>query len=199
MIFLIYTSYSEPHRHYHTLAHPARMFQIARECSLALSWSEVLAIWFHDIIYNIPRDSNVSNEELSANMAEVHLEADEYPTEIINLTCNMIRDTEEELPEREERSDTIIDLDLWDLSSYHYWINRALIRKEYGHLSDEEWREGRIEWLKKMLARKTIYVSSHSSLDMEQQAQYNMKSELNHLQTGDHHVQSINSAEGTNI
>ena len=48
--------YCEPHRRYHNIAHIAELLWRGRECDL--SDEQVLAVWYHDAIYDVPSQDN---------------------------------------------------------------------------------------------------------------------------------------------
>ena len=50
--------YAEPHRHYHTLEHVAGMLYEGR--AFPLDDGQVLAVWFHDAVYDARRSDNRS-------------------------------------------------------------------------------------------------------------------------------------------
>jgi len=67
-------SYGEPHRHYHTYAHLQTMFGAYDEVRVQLHFPEAveLAIWFHDLVYQINPALYAQNETDSARtMREV--------------------------------------------------------------------------------------------------------------------------------
>lgn len=59
--------YAAPGRHYHSLAHLERMFDMARLHEVALSQAQILAILFHDAVYDV-RAPKGQNEERSAEL-----------------------------------------------------------------------------------------------------------------------------------
>lgn len=168
MLYTIYERYSEPHRKYHTLAHIMRMFEIANENNIPLEHEQVIAIWLHDIIYNIPAKEE-SNEELSAQFAEAQPDMSGS-----SYVAQMIRDTEKELPTIDE-SRIVIDLDLWDIADKERFAeNNVLIRQEYGHLTELQWWTGRTAWLRSFLDRDQIFVSKYVSPQMKRDARENL-------------------------
>jgi predicted metal-dependent HD superfamily phosphohydrolase len=144
------------------------MFEIANEHNIPLTHEQVIAIWLHDIIYDIPAGEE-SNEELSAQFVEMQpdMSGSSYVAQII-------RDTEKELPTIDE-SRIVIDLDLWDLSDKERFTeNNDLIRQEYSHLTDLQWWTGRTAWLRSFLDRDQIFVSKYVSASMERDARENL-------------------------
>jgi predicted metal-dependent HD superfamily phosphohydrolase len=148
--------YCEPHRHYHGLAHIAWLFETAR--GLPLTEEQVLAIWFHDAVYEIPSQHN---EEASARLAGELLRNDGYPDDRIELVQRMVLDTKEHYPSIEP-SRIVVDLDLaplavsWD----EFRANSEKIRREYAAIPEAELANGRRRVLEEFLARDAIYTTS---------------------------------------
>ena len=180
----LYSAYNEPNRHYHNLGHIGRMFWIAKEQEILLSEDQIIAIWFHDVVYNVPR-LELSNEILSAQEALRYLSGILHDDFFINNVVTIIKDTEKELPSINE-SEIVIDLDLFDLADdQRYKSNGILIRKEYACFNDEEFKRGRIAWINSMLERKSIYVSKKFNTDeMNGAARSNLTRELLFLERG---------------
>jgi len=173
----IQKAYNEPHRYYHTLKHINRMFEIARYHNIELSKEQVMAIWFHDYVYKVPRE-NVSNELLSSIEARNYLTYQTtFKCEEINTVCVIIEDTEKELP-LIKPSEIVIDLDLYDLADMKtYFDNGLFIEKEFLPVfGEEEFVKGRIKWIDSMLERKSIFVSNlFNTIDMNCAALRNLK------------------------
>lgn len=159
MLNKLYKAYGEPHRKYHTFEHILRMFQIAQQRGLALTEAQVFAVWFHDVVYNIPV-SGKSNEALSVVTAYEWLFNSNHTIELAHEVANIILATEKVLepgaPELTDAAWQVVGLDLYDLGTYRYWHNRDLIREEMAHLSDEQWKEGRSKFLRMLLDKGTI-------------------------------------------
>ena len=147
MLYDLYRRYSEPHRKYHDLMHIFRIFELARNRGIELSEEQVMAIWFHDAVYNIPALEE-SNEELSAELAEHELLVERgWGWGRVDEIMAMIRATEQVLqpgvPELTDEEWQVCGLDLYDFGTPNYWPNRDKIRHEWDRLSDEEWAAGR--------------------------------------------------------
>lgn len=65
----LFTAYSEPHRHYHTLAHVVEMLDCLEESSELARDRDMLslAIWFHDVVYDSTAPHG-GNEAASADL-----------------------------------------------------------------------------------------------------------------------------------
>ncbi len=145
--------YTEPHRHYHGLPHIAWMLDEARQ--VTLSDEQVLAIWFHDAIYDsTARD----NEERSAALAVERLRAHGYPEAGVRRIERIILDTKTHVPS-DEASALVIDLDLASLALPRaaFERNGAKIRAEYAAYDDRSFSLGRKAFMEAFLARERIY------------------------------------------
>ena len=63
--------YSEKHRHYHNWQHIQEMFSLADSLNIKLSEAQMIAIIFHDVVYNI---GDKDNELKSALFMKEELE-----------------------------------------------------------------------------------------------------------------------------
>ncbi len=172
--------YSEPHRKYHNLTHIARMFDIAHNCDIPLSREQMMAIWYHDYVYDLPKGEK-SNEVQSAEIAFEKCKELGFGLGA-GIVRQMILDTELELPTLTE-SKVIIDLDLWDLSSVNkFEANDKLLEEEFIPVfGKKQYIFNRINWIESFLARDSIYVSKYANLDMERDARYNLKTKFKEL------------------
>lgn len=103
--------YCEPHRHYHTIGHIADMLHRGRE--LDLRDEQVLAIWFHDAIYDTRSDTN---EQDSADLAVQMLGAADHASAKIEDVRQIVLDTKGHVPSI-PGSAAVIDLDLSSLAA----------------------------------------------------------------------------------
>ena len=160
----ILVAYNEPHRFYHNLEHLHYMINrlmvlfpyLTKEMLDAIIW----ALYYHDYIYNIP-GGPVSNERMSAECwmddHGDHRFANEiFDTIIATETHILPKDLDLECYYGRIVSH-VIDLDLWALSDEAaYIINNERIKTEVG-ATDEQWIEGRGNWLENFLQRDQIY------------------------------------------
>jgi predicted metal-dependent HD superfamily phosphohydrolase len=169
--------YSEPHRHYHTLEHIARMLHLGR--GQDLSPVQVMAIWFHDAIYD-PRSD--SNEADSAELAREMLPRAGFEAEETEAVARIVLDTAAHRPTREE-SAPVIDLDLSSLAVpwKEFEANRVAIHREYAWLSAPEYREGLRSFLTGYLARERIFWTAFGA-DLEGPARANLQRALTALE-----------------
>jgi pantetheine-phosphate adenylyltransferase len=130
----IISAYSQPHRYYHNIRH---LYEVVSKCN-------TLAAWAHDFVYDPTRDDNEERSTL------YHSECRE---EILDT-----KDLSKKTP--------LTDADraiLWaPLEQYKdYAMN---IRKEYGHVSDTDYKIGRAKFLKEALL---YYPQARSNIEWE--------------------------------
>lgn len=175
--------YDEPHRHYHTTAHLHKMLSTAKARGIVLGDEQVVAVWFHDCVYRVPADPDESNEDASAKVAVEFMREAGLSERFIWTVESIILATQDHVP-RLQVSREVIDLDLWELATEDFQTNAPLIRMEFEHLSEEQWREGRVKWIRSMLGRERIFVSEHATEEMEAAARRNLTLALEQLEMG---------------
>jgi len=179
-INLAMTAYAETHRMYHTNHHLFSMIEryedFIRRGITDFDEIMLLAIIAHDIVYD-PKSS--FNEEESAEIVGMylnkrHLDGDLASEYVMKTKQHIIEDVS---------SDIIIDLDLWGLGSPKdvYRLNSAGIRFEYAHVPQDDWMEGRINWLTSFLKRDRLFATDYAMRVVEETARRNMQEELKSL------------------
>lgn len=174
------TAYQEPQRQYHNMVHIRTMLDFVRDYNLTITSMQLASIWYHDFVYD-PKAAD--NEELSAIAAGIALTTEGWDVTSIGVVQQIIRDTQNHLPNHEQ-SKLVIDLDLAGLgdSSSIYFAKGALIRKEYQHLTDAEWNAGRLKFIEKFLSRPQIFQTNWGLTHFERGARSNLTEERNRLQ-----------------
>ncbi|MCF6132774.1 HD domain-containing protein [Flavobacterium wongokense] len=175
----IFTKYSEPKRHYHTISHLEAIINDLNPIKENIEdWDTTLfAVFYHDIIY---KASSSTNEADSAKLAMQKLSEIGYPAVKIAKCANMILATKSH--ERSEDSDTnyLTDADLAILGSsqYDYQKYTEQIREEYSIYPDFMFNTGRKKALQHFLEMETIYKTEPFSVKYEKQARININEEL---------------------
>lgn len=175
-------AWSEPHRHYHTLQH-------LREClerfdavrSQARRPAELeLALWFHDAIYDVHRQDN---ESRSADWARDAVLAAGLPRTVGRRVHDLVIATRHQEPPRDPDAQLLVDVDLAILGAPRERFDEsdAQIRREYGHLPEPQFREGRRAVLNGFLARPRIYSTPGFIAALEQVARGNLGRALDRL------------------
>lgn len=147
--------YLEPQRRYHALGHVSDLLTLGRD--LKLSDEQVMAVWFHDAIYD-PRSK--TNEEDSAKLAEDSLLACGWDRPRAARVARMVLDTKAHRPSSPE-SELVIDLDLSPLAAdwERFQVNTAAIRFEYAWIPEAEFWAARRAFFAVFLERPRIYWS----------------------------------------
>jgi predicted metal-dependent HD superfamily phosphohydrolase len=172
-------SYSEPHRYYHNLQHISHCLNEYDEARHLLEHPlEVeMAIWFHDVIYEIGVGNN---EERSAELAykvsrEIALPRT-FGLAVHNLILTTLHTT------RPKSSDALfmadIDLSSIGLPQEEYARVEDKIRKEYATIPEEQFKKGRADILRRFLDRPSIYYTAFFSEKYEAQARRNIERAL---------------------
>jgi predicted metal-dependent HD superfamily phosphohydrolase len=173
-------AYTAPGRHYHDLHHIEALLGLADACADAIADRDAVeaAIWFHDAIYDTRRNDN---EERSAALAEARL-AGTAGAERIARIAAMIRATaghsRPDFPDVAAAHDCalFLDMDLSILGSPEadFDAYEAAVRREYGWVSEPQWRQGRRAVLAGFLARPSIYATPRFQASHEAAARHNL-------------------------
>lgn len=171
----ITTGYSEINRYYHSQRHILfcleQFSQI--EDSVSDSAAAVLAIWFHDLIL----DPSVNDNEEQSMLLFQELAKNHLPGELIEKTSSLIMSTRHiDAPSNFDES-CIQDIDLSSMGAGWDSFVRDVddLRKEYTHLSDEQFMDVTNNFYHKMLDRDKIYTSDYFHEYCEQPARDNIK------------------------
>lgn len=181
-------AYSESQRHYHTMEHLAEMFRVANRLIQPSDDKNamLLAIWYHDYVYDPKRDDN---EIQSAIHAARDMETLGINTDLQNHVIRLIYATQHGVLHDQAPGHTVLsdaDLAILGASERRYDRYAADIRKEYQHVPDGEYRVGRIKVLKSFLYRRdSIYSHAIMIEEGEAAALANMKREITKLSSQD--------------
>jgi len=172
--------WTEPHRHYHTLPHLATVLRVVSDHADTASdvGAVRLAAWFHDAVYDPKR---VDNEEASALLAEVTLPALNVPPDRISEVARLVRLTATHDPTRGDRNGGLItDADLAILAAdpETYRTYAAAIRREYGHVPEILFVEGRAGVLRGLLELPVLFHTPVLRERWEEAARRNLTAEL---------------------
>lgn len=172
--------YEEPHRAYHGLAHIEALLQgqLAHRQLIHDQQAVMLAIWFHDAVY----DTRASdNEERSAQLAGEMLTEAGCDAALIASVERKVRATQRhEWTDGDPDTALFLDLDLGILAAspeaYDRYSNQ--IAKEYDWVPAEAYKQGRAKVLKAFLDRPQIYFTPSLREKWEGQARANLQREL---------------------
>jgi len=171
--------YSEPHRHYHTLDHLDNLVGelIPVKDAIRDFTATVMAIAYHDIIYNVSKEDN---EEQSAELAYLRLTQLRLPEPQKEACKTLILATKTHQVVGKEGFNLFVDADLAVLGAppTFYEIYCSQIREEYKIYPDELYIPGRIKVLNHFLEMKSIFKTSYFKEMYEKQARKNITAEL---------------------
>lgn len=172
-------AYADPARAYHNLEHIEACLAGLDQFG-ELTADNAAALFYHDCIYDTKRSDN---EERSAECMARELRAAAVPEATIRTIRRLILATRHlEIPKLPDEQ-LVVDADLSILGAgpvdYRRYVDA--IRQEYGWVDDAGFAEGRSAFLKKLLARDHIFSTGQFRLALEDQAQANLRSELDQL------------------
>ena len=177
--------WSEPQRHYHTVAHLSAVLHVVDlYAGLAPHPERVrLAAWMHDAVYD-PRALGDANERDSAEFAEGLLATLGVPpataaevSRLVGLTAGHA--TEADDPDGELLCDADLAVLAGDEEAYASYT--AAIRREYAHVPEDAFRDGRAQVLKALLELPSIYRLDPLRTAWEERARANLARELDVL------------------
>lgn len=173
---IIYDTYREPHRHYHTERHLRECMSLLNDnIHLFSRPAEVkLALYFHDIVYD-PKSS--TNEIESANYAVNFLRSINAPDTLQQRIHDLVMMTATHKPPfKDYDAYLMIDIDLAILGSSpdRFKEYQQQIRKEFKHVDRHEFIQARNEFLKKFLDYDTIFHTPYFRGHYERSAKENI-------------------------
>jgi predicted metal-dependent HD superfamily phosphohydrolase len=170
-------AYDEPSRGYHDALHLAEVLARLDELAGAgIAFDPTvaaLAAWFHDAVYDGERDA----EERSAVWAEEALAGTPYAAEVARL----VRLTETHDPGPDDPAgQALCDADLAILATpqERYDAYVAGVRRDYAHLSDDDFARGRLAVLRDLAARDELFHTGFARTTWERPARANLEREL---------------------
>jgi len=175
--------WSEPQRHYHTVAHLSAVLEVVDgHAALAPHPERVrLAAWLHDAVYD-PRALGDANERDSAEFAAGLLATLGVPDEVAAEVARLVgltagHATGDDDPDGELLCDADLAILAGDPERYAEYT--AAIRREYAHVPDEAFKAGRAQVLKALLELPSIYRLAPLRAAWESTARANLERELN--------------------
>src|SRR5690606_10645286 len=178
----INVAYSGPKRHHHNLQHLEFMFYefdlVEDQVNDKISFQ--LAIFYHDLVYNVKKKDN---EEKSADLAFEQLLEMGYPAEKCNFVKSMIQATKRHEISANQDINLLLDIDMavlgMDWVSYFKYTQH--IRKEYKIYPEFIYRKGRREILNHFLEMDHLFKTKFYRDKFEEQARKNIAQELDLL------------------
>jgi predicted metal-dependent HD superfamily phosphohydrolase len=175
--------YREPGRRYHDLAHVQQVLGVVDHLApVAADAAAVrLAAWFHDAVYEPTRDDN---ERRSADLAAETLLALGADHALVQEVARLVLVTEDHVVDADDRNAIVLsdaDLSILGADPKRYDAYAAAVRAEYAHLSDDTFARGRIQVLRSVAERESIYASHWGREHLEGPARANLAREQESL------------------
>lgn len=181
----VLSHYREPHRHYHTDRHlrwvVRHVTELAADQRVDDLGSVVVAAFYHDVVYD-PRASD--NEAASARVARTALQALGWHDDRIDRVADLITGTATHDVGAAERggADAAVlyaaDLSVLAATPTKYEDYVRNVRREYAHVDDAHWVDGRRAVLRTFLDRPAIYAPRLRLDTWERRARGNITAEL---------------------
>ncbi len=174
--------YREPHRYYHTEQHIIacfHWFDLLRP-QLKHPLAVELAIWFHDVIYNVKASDN---ELQSAHYAVTALTNLGITGALVKRVYDLVLLTRHPSQPCDHDETLLLDIDLAILAADDktYLAYEDGIRREYQHVPTLIYKIGRKRLLKAFLKQKVLYHSPYFQETFELRARENLKSGIEQL------------------
>lgn len=172
--------YEEPHRAYHGMAHIEALLQgqLAHRDLIHDHQAVMLAIWFHDAIYDTHQHDN---EERSALLAgEMLAQADAAPALIDSVQRKVRATHRHEWTDGDADTAVFLDLDLGILAASPEAYDRyaAQVAQEYSWVPELAYKPGRAKVLQAFLDRPQIYFTPALRALWEDRARANLQREI---------------------
>lgn len=176
--------YQADDRHYHGIRHIEALLGLFAEYRAQFADPDAVeaAIWFHDAVYDSRRKDN---EALSAALATDKLKGQIDVPRLARIVKMIEATATHEVPDFAEaaaKNDAalLLDMDLSILGTQPKTFDayEDAVRREYGWVSDADWRAGRGAVLRNFLARPRIFHTDMFVSRFEAQARANMERSL---------------------
>lgn len=180
-------AYADPARGYHDTRHLTevltRLDELAEAGTAYDATAVLLAAWFHDAVYDGERDA----EERSATWAEDAL-APVLPAPVVAEVARLVRLTETHQPDDADLNGCALsDADLAILAApeERYVQYVAAVRREYAHLPDDVFDDGRAAVLGALADKPHLFHTTYARERWEAPARANLERELAGLAGGE--------------
>lgn len=172
--------YQEPHRAYHTLTHINECLTEMKKVEKAFEHPAVviIAIWYHDIIYDTRAHDN---EEKSAQCAREIMKRTGFPDYFSGYVEAMIlatKHTESATLSRDAEYFLDIDLAILGKEPSQFDVYEKQIRQEYIWVDEVEYKKGRTKVLSSFIEKPLIYRTEYFRARYEEQARINIERSL---------------------
>jgi dephospho-CoA kinase len=176
--------YGEAHRKYHTVEHLAEAFKLFEENKAAIKDPQAvaLALFYHDVIYNIPSNGNEEKSAQYAKRALMEMGAD---PQLISRVAALIEMTQlHTAPAQDTDAALMMDIDMAILGAApaRYKKYAAEVEAEYtSYHTPEEYRAGRLAFLESCHAKTRFFITDTFENKYGEQSRRNLVWEENAL------------------
>ena len=155
------------------MQHLEECFALFDETSAQHAGEVLLALWFHDAIYEPKRHDN---EQKSADWGAEVLGAAGAGADVIERFKALVMATRHEAQPQSNDARLLVDIDLSILGAEAQRFDEyeAQVRKEYAHVPELFFRMARSRLLKEFLARPSIYSTAAFRQRFEARARANV-------------------------
>jgi predicted metal-dependent HD superfamily phosphohydrolase len=174
--------YREPARHYHDVRHVGWVVRhvaaIAERAPLDDIDATVAAAFFHDAVYD-PRRSD--NEAASARLARRALGELDWAERRTRRVAELVLATAGHDVEGADHDTCVLlaaDLAVLAAEPSRYSAYVTAVRREYDHIDDVKWRQGRSAVLRALLDKPRLFATDLGLDDWESRARGNIAAEL---------------------
>ncbi len=176
--------YAEPHRKYHNIYHiESCLSEFAEIKELALNPCALeLAIWYHDVVYDINASDNEERSAVFAGSAIFGLFP--FPEALAKSVEEIILATKHNSVPDSYDAKLMLDIDIANMGKPKIFkkVNR-LVREEYASVAEKRFVEERSNILEIFLARPRIYLTDYFYERYEVAARQNISLAIAELNT----------------
>ena len=176
--------YNEAQRAYHSLQHLEQLFMQFEQIKHVLNEPHLiaLALLYHDVIYAPTRaDNELKSAEYAVEALRPYLSAAQcqYIYELIMMTANhKLADYSNAQKNFDAAYLLDMDLSILGASWTEYEQYAQAVRQEYAHVSNADYRAGRIGILTGLLRHPKLYLTDYYYDRLEKRARQNIKREI---------------------
>lgn len=174
--------WDEPHRCYHDRRHLAEVLAALRQLTAGrrLPVEVVCAAWLHDAVH----DGLDDDEERSAELATSVLTGLDVAPAVVEEVGRLVRMTLTHDPAPADLHGALLsdaDLAVLGSSPQSYGRYAADVRREYAHVDDAAFREGRTAVLRTLLEQPQLYRTAAGARRWDAAARRNLRAEISCL------------------
>ena len=173
--------YAEPHRYYHTSSHIDHCLRQVDFISVDYADRDAveLAIWFHDVIYEI---GDPKNEENSAKWF-MQVSSGELKDSIREQVNRLVMVTQHNVQPEKEDEKYVVDIDLsgFGMPWPEFSADSLRVRQEFPEVSDGVFENKHRMFLEMLASRDFFFCTTLFRNMYESQAKYNVREKLSRL------------------